>query len=127
MTTSKAFEYTPLDFDDICVLLEEINSLNVEYLTLKEQVDTEEATNIETVLTDPIYFDDKGKPMSMQRVLETWKVLGIDHTLPEKRERLASLKAGLDYKRSLLDMHKVYIELWRTMNANLRSAGELDS
>lgn len=107
------------DFDDMIKCANKIFDLSKEKAEIDITIKVKEKESIEKGL-DLIKID--GKKPSMSYLESTVKVTGIDNNLIELRKRQQNLLNEIDYYKTILEIYKLKIEVWRTMSANERAS-----
>jgi len=110
------------DFDELIKLTQEISQLMYEKLTLDNEIKEWEAHTFKTATTDEQYFQG-GKPPAVNYIDNTYKFRGLNGEIMPLRIKLAEVIAKLEGKKSLMDVYKTMIEVWRTLCSNQRTAG----
>lgn len=110
------------DFDEFTLLSNEITELMYRKLSLEAQIKDGESNVFKVASTDEAYFQG-GKAPSATYVENTYKFPGLQRELIPLRNDLAVVIAELEGKKSLMDIYKTMIEIWRTLCSNQRTAG----
>jgi len=109
------------DFEEFTKLAEEISALMYRKLYLEAQIKEGESNVFRVANTDEKYFQG-GKPASVSFIDNTYKFPGLEHELIPMRTELARIASELEGKRLQLDVYKSFIEIWRTLCSNSRTA-----
>lgn len=107
------------EMEDLHKLIDDIYELSLKYGRLKIFLKVKESDTTMRASTDPKYFVN-GKVPAQTFIDNTYKIVGIDGDLVEKRIEYEETAALLEKKRAELDLAKLSIDLWRTQSANVR-------
>lgn len=109
------------DFEEFTKLAEEISALMYKKLSLDAQIKDGESNVFKVASTDERFFQG-GKPPSSTAIDNTYKYPGLAGELIPLRQELAKVTSELEGKRLQMDVYKSFIEIWRTLCSNSRTA-----
>lgn len=107
------------DFDDMINIANKIFDLSMEKSKIDIEIKLKEKEAIEYAYSN---MTIDGKRPSMSYLESTVKVAGIDNNLIELRKKQMELSNEIELFKTVLDIYKLKIEVWRTMSANERAS-----
>jgi hypothetical protein len=109
------------DFDDLFKIADEIKLKSTKQSEIKLTIENMEA-DIFRITTESEDFYVNGKAPSATYVKNTFIPVGINGELIPLRKELDVLDIEIEYLNRKLDLMKLQIEVWRTLQANQRKA-----
>jgi len=109
------------DFDDLVRMIEVIKDLAYQKSLLEVSIKNQQEKIMIEATNNEEYFE-KGKPRAITYITNAWTYSGFNDELIPMRNELARISSELEYNKSLFDLEKSRIDIWRTLSANERAA-----